>query len=673
MFNISSLPTSLGYWLVSNYDPSCNQLNLGTHVITITSQTIHEVFGIPMGKVQFGKLKNPTMKDVVSAEFRNQFDIVDKPPTPKNLFEHLKERYKRTYPGKKQIPAISFFENNTINKLSVDDEEKEKEKEGETEIVKGDKKRKRDDKEEKKNKKRKKKKDVETETVKGDRKRKRVNLGDDDIGKKMLSTSTSIVKNQTLKVKLRAQVLQETQTQGQDKPKEFSQTDDYWQRRSYYESTAGIEGLSANASKPAHPATESEWIHMIKSKTKALDTYMSETHELIVEGYEKYKSEKIFDAIDEWRFRLKHYGDKYNKELNEDKAAQAEKGENEEKRTQSQKMMVSLFDTTQFHFSDSMLEDVITEVKKVEGQNNNEGAKIVDDVIKNVCKDISKKHTNEVVINETAQGEGGEDGEKKEEKGNDKKPAQEIKIENAQRVIQKVADPGAKAGKTSSSKPSVPASTDSVLPGLQTAGKYEKPAKGKGREGNEEKPAQVKKVKAVDAREGKKVNEDDNGKTTQDGELKKEKHHKVNVKKVKEVDAGEGKVDEHKVVAESDAGVNLNKKNKEQKKNVARATRRAEALCSPYVQRVVQLNTKRENIEDRIAEWIFASIKDPWIFVFQNATGTSIPRICMESFHPNEYLHVNTITCWSLVLNNEEIYRSRAHVTKTLLFYMLVI
>ncbi|KAI3744633.1 hypothetical protein L1987_57721 [Smallanthus sonchifolius] len=284
-----------------------------------------------MGKVKFGKLKNPTMKDVVIAEFRNQFDIGDKPPTPKNLFDHLKllyaqERYKRTNPGKKQIPTISYFENDTIKKLSADDEEKEK--------------------------------DVETKIVKGGRKRKR---GMDTYDK---------IKNK------------------------------------------GVGHL--------------------------------------YQGYRKYKSEEIFDAIDEWRFRLKHYGDKYNKELNEDKAARAEKRENEEKRTQSQKMMVSHFDTTQFRFSDSMLEDVITEVKKVEGQNNNEGVEIVDDVIKNV----------------------------------------------------------AKAGK-------LPASIGFVLSDIETAGKDEKPAKGKGREGNEEKPAQVKKVKEVDAGEGKvneqKVVEDDAG------------------------------------------------------------------------------------------------------------------------------------------------------------------
>ncbi|KAI3824560.1 hypothetical protein L1987_06023 [Smallanthus sonchifolius] len=544
--------------------------------LTSTSVVVHEVLGIPMGKVQFGNLKNPTIKDAVIAEFRKQFDITYKPPTPIELFNHLKERYKRTNPGKNQILAISFLKNDAINKLSANDEEKEKEKGVKTETVKGDRKRKRDDKEGKEI-------DVETETVKGHGKRKR---GD----KEAKEHDPSAIIN------------------------------DYWQRRSYYESTA--------ASKPAHPTTESEWKHMIKPKTKALDTYMSETHELIVEGYGKYKSEEIFDAIDEWRFRLKHYGDKYNNKLNEDKAAQPEKGENEEKRTQSQKMMVSLFDTTQFHFSDSILEDVVTEMKKVEGQNNNEGAEIVDDVIKN----------------------------------------------------------GEKSGKTSSSKPSVQgakAGTGSV--GLKTA------------QSEDEKPTQVKKV-----------NEDDTSKTAQDVEVKKEKQHKVkevdvgegkvdeqkvvgedagktaqvggfetpapkskdhveapvNVEKVNEDDtgktaqdgevkAGEGKVDEQKVVGEDAGktaqiggfetptpkskkdsevpvfiGVNLNKKNKEQTKNAARATRPAEALCSP-------------------------------IFVFQNATGINIPRICMESFHPNEYLHVNAMTCWSLVLNSEEIYRSR--------------
>ncbi|KAI3821309.1 hypothetical protein L1987_08873 [Smallanthus sonchifolius] len=214
---------------------------------------------------------------------------------------------------------------------------------------------------------------------------------------------------------------------------------------------------------------------------------------------------------------------------------------------------------------------------------------------------------------------------------------------------------GAKARKTYSSKPSVPARTGSVLSVLHTTGKAEKPAKGKGREGNEEKPAQVKKVKEVDDGEGKvnehKVVEDDAGKTAQAGgfetpapKSKDDSEVPVNVKKVNEDDNGKTTQDVE---------------NREQKKNATRVTRTAEALCSQYVQRVVQLNTKRENIEEIIAEWISASIEDHWIFVFQNATGTSIPRICMESFHPNEYLHVNAITCWSLVLNSEEIYRSR--------------
>ncbi|KAI3800880.1 hypothetical protein L1987_28979 [Smallanthus sonchifolius] len=167
-FNISSLPTSIGYWLVSNYDPSCNQLNLGTHVITITPQTVHEVLGIPMGKVQFGNLKNPTMKNAVIAEFRKQFDVTYKPPTPVELFHHLKERYKRTNPGKNQIPTISFFKMMPSTTLVL--MTKKNKKGVETETIKGDRKRKRDDKEGKEEEK---EIDVETETVKGDGKKKK--------------------------------------------------------------------------------------------------------------------------------------------------------------------------------------------------------------------------------------------------------------------------------------------------------------------------------------------------------------------------------------------------------------------------------------------------------------------------------------------------------------------
>ncbi|KAI3813690.1 hypothetical protein L1987_18419 [Smallanthus sonchifolius] len=149
-------------------------------------------------------------------------------------------------------------------------------------------------------------------------------------------------------------------------------------------------------------------------------------------------------------------------------------------------------------------------------------------------RDISKLHTNEVVTNETSQGEGGEDREKKEEKGNEKKPAQENR--KSPKGYLESCRP---ADKTSGSKPFVSASTSSVLPGLQTVGKDEKPAKGKGREGNEEISSQVKKVNEH------KVVEDDAGKTAQAGgfetpapKSKDDSEVPVNVKKVNEDDDG---------------------------------------------------------------------------------------------------------------------------------------
>ncbi|KAI3703955.1 hypothetical protein L1987_74154 [Smallanthus sonchifolius] len=581
-FNISYLPTSIGYWLVSNYDPSCNQLNLGTHVITITPQTVHEVLGIPMGKVQFGNLKIPTMKDAVIAEFRKQFDITYKPPTPIELFHHLKERYKRTNPGKNQIPAISFFLNDAMNKLSADDEEKEKEKGVETETVKGDRKRKGDDKEGKEEEK---EIDVETETVKGDGKRKRgdkeekeqdpsaiiINLGDDDIGQKMLSTSTSTIKNQRLKVKLRAskpepgskttQVLPETQ--GQDKLEEFNQIDDYWQRRSYYESTAGsIEGLSANASKLAHPTTESgEKAGKTSSSKPSVQGAKASTGYVLPGLQTTGKDEKPTQV----------------KKVNEDDTGKTAQDAEVKKEKQHKVKEVDAG------------EGKVDEQKVVGEDDDGKTAQVVGfETPAPKSKDHAEVPVNMKKVNVDDIGKTAQDGEVKREKQH------------------KVKEVDAGEGKVDEQKV---VGEDDIGKTAQVGG-FETPAP-KSKEDSEV-PVNVKKV-----------NEDDIGKTAQDGEVKKEKQHKV-----KEVDAGEGKMDKQKVVGEDDAGktaqvggfetpppkskedsevpvfigVNLNKKNKEQKKNAARATRPTEALCSPYVQRVIQLNTKRENIDDRISE-----------------------------------------------------------------------
>ncbi|KAF5800005.1 putative Ulp1 protease family catalytic domain, papain-like cysteine peptidase superfamily [Helianthus annuus] len=94
-------------------------------------------------------------------------------------------------------------------------------------------------------------------------------------------------------------------------------------------------------------------------------------------------------------------------------------------------------------------------------------------------------------------------------------------------------------------------------------------------------------------------------------------------------------------------------------KKSKRTTHPAEPLCSPYMQRVVQIKTKTEKIEVRIAEWMFSTVDDPWVFIFETAFNTNLSRVCLESLHPNLYIHVQVLTAWSLVLNSEEVYRSK--------------
>lgn len=48
---IETIPTRMAYWLVSNYDPRTNELNVGNHTIKITDQTVHDILGIPKGNI----------------------------------------------------------------------------------------------------------------------------------------------------------------------------------------------------------------------------------------------------------------------------------------------------------------------------------------------------------------------------------------------------------------------------------------------------------------------------------------------------------------------------------------------------------------------------------------------------------------------------------------------
>ena len=91
-FDITKIPTDLGYWLTNNYEPTINTLNLGTHNVVITPNLVQEVLGIPMGKVKVKELSKPKMSDPVVAEFRNQFEIDDELPKMHHIIHVVKEQ-----------------------------------------------------------------------------------------------------------------------------------------------------------------------------------------------------------------------------------------------------------------------------------------------------------------------------------------------------------------------------------------------------------------------------------------------------------------------------------------------------------------------------------------------------------------------------------------------------
>ena len=72
--NVSQTPTALGYWLLMNYNNHLNELNIGSCVFKITPQKVHEVLGIPMGKIPvLGKNRPRLGEDVTTDLFKNQF------------------------------------------------------------------------------------------------------------------------------------------------------------------------------------------------------------------------------------------------------------------------------------------------------------------------------------------------------------------------------------------------------------------------------------------------------------------------------------------------------------------------------------------------------------------------------------------------------------------------
>nr|GEX24309.1 peptidase S10, serine carboxypeptidase, alpha/beta hydrolase fold protein [Tanacetum cinerariifolium] len=71
-YKINRFPTALTRWLLLNYDPRTSVLQAGDVKIKITSQTVHDIFGLPMGGKEIVELNQAKKTDEVIEEWRKE-------------------------------------------------------------------------------------------------------------------------------------------------------------------------------------------------------------------------------------------------------------------------------------------------------------------------------------------------------------------------------------------------------------------------------------------------------------------------------------------------------------------------------------------------------------------------------------------------------------------------
>ncbi|XP_035830001.1 uncharacterized protein LOC118479546 [Helianthus annuus] len=97
-----------------------------------------------------------------------------------------------------------------------------------------------------------------------------------------------------------------------------------------------------------------------------------------------------------------------------------------------------------------------------------------------------------------------------------------------------------------------------------------------------------------------------------------------------------------------------------------RNTNLPDVFRSPYVQRVVSLTDKREQLESALASCILSATGNKWDIIFDCPGGVSILRGSFETMYPSLCLDADIISAWAAVLNHEE--RLRAPGTPARLF-----
>ncbi|KAM0061877.1 hypothetical protein Hdeb2414_s0004g00141351 [Helianthus debilis subsp. tardiflorus] len=85
------IPSTLGWWLVNNYDPKTWVLNCGSHHIQITEELMNDVFGLPRGdeKIKEAEKARSDFHEVV-AEWKEQFENAPTRLTPVQFKTYMK-------------------------------------------------------------------------------------------------------------------------------------------------------------------------------------------------------------------------------------------------------------------------------------------------------------------------------------------------------------------------------------------------------------------------------------------------------------------------------------------------------------------------------------------------------------------------------------------------------
>ncbi|KAK9080343.1 hypothetical protein SSX86_000101 [Deinandra increscens subsp. villosa] len=88
---------------------------------------------------------------------------------------------------------------------------------------------------------------------------------------------------------------------------------------------------------------------------------------------------------------------------------------------------------------------------------------------------------------------------------------------------------------------------------------------------------------------------------------------------------------------------------------------KAGVLCSPFMERPVVLEEKRTKTENDILQFIFAAHGPTWDILFSLTDCITVLKIQMETMRMGIEVHVDVINAWSHILNHEEQFRDKGN------------